>query len=57
MQPNERDSTVAVVHGCFPEGGAVEVTKAHDQPGCARAREHGRLILRMLQKFALNNLA
>ena len=35
---NEQDSTVAVVHGCFPEGGEVSKTKSHDQPGCACAR-------------------
>ena len=42
----ECDSTVDVVHGCFPEGvdsilsafSREPLTKSHDQPGCACAR-------------------
>ena len=45
MTANERDSGIAVVHGCFPEGGDSILSafsweplkQSHDQPGCARA--------------------
>ena len=49
MTANKRDWIVAVVHGCFSEGGnsilsafSWEPLKSHDQLGCARAHIHSR---------------